>query len=119
MRKAKIKNNWERKCYSQNGFKGAFIKQRIEKSVEDESFDLAAELDEKVLAARSDIEALGFSVDELEEAVKNRSGAVEINGIHYEGGEQLEDAIMNGDAEKREDNDAGEVVETDAGGEDG
>ena len=92
---------------------------KIEKAVEDESFDLAAELDEKVLAARSDIEALGFSVDELEEAVKNRSGAVEINGIHYEGGEQLEDAIMNGDAEKREDNDAGEVVETDAGGEDG
>ena len=92
---------------------------KIEKAVEDESFDLAAELDEKVLAARSDIEALGFSVDELEEAVKNRSVSVEINGIHHEGGEQLEDAIMNGDAEKREDNDAREVIDTDAGSEDG
>jgi hypothetical protein len=91
----------------------------IEKAVEDESFDLAAELDEKVLAARSDIEALGFSVDELEEAVTNRSVAVEINGIQHEGGEQSEDVKMNGDAEKREDNDAGEFVDTDAGGEDG
>jgi hypothetical protein len=90
----------------------------IEEAVENESFDLAAELDEKVLAARSCIEALGFSLDELEEAAKKRSVAVQSNEIQHEGGEQFEDVKMSDDAETREENISG-IVDTDAEGEDG
>jgi hypothetical protein len=91
---------------------------KIEKAVEDELFDLAAELDEKVLAARSVIEALGFPLDQLKEAVKNRSLAAESKDIQHEGGDQLEDVKMNGNTENHEDYNENAVVDTDAGGED-
>jgi hypothetical protein len=72
----------------------------IEEAVENESFDVAADLDEKVRAARLGIEALGFPLDELEEAVNNRSVVVESDEIH-QCARQLEDVKMNDDAEIR------------------
>jgi len=50
----------------------------IESAVAEDEFDKAAELEEKLVSARSDIESLGFSVDELENALKNRSGKVAV-----------------------------------------
>jgi len=44
----------------------------IETAVANEDFDTAAELEEKIQLASSDIESLGFSIDDLEEALKNR-----------------------------------------------
>ena len=84
----------------------------IEEAVENESFDLAAELDEKVLAARLGIEALGFPLDELEEAAKNGSVAVERDEIQ-QCDEQMEDVKTNGDAEIREEV-IPAIVDTDA-----
>lgn len=44
----------------------------IENAVADEDFDMAAEIEEKVQVTRLDIESLGFSIDDMEEALKNR-----------------------------------------------
>mmetsp|Transcript_2251 Transcript_2251/g.3584 ORF Transcript_2251/g.3584 Transcript_2251/m.3584 type:complete len:1376 (-) Transcript_2251:62-4189(-) len=43
----------------------------IETAVATDNFDDAAELEEKVQVAKAEIESLGFSVDDLEEALKN------------------------------------------------
>jgi len=45
----------------------------IETAVANDDFDEAAELEEKAQSARSDIDSLGFSVEELEAALKNSS----------------------------------------------
>ena len=47
------------------------IEADIEIAVADENFEEAAELEEKVQVAKSEIESLGFSVDDLEQALKN------------------------------------------------
>ena len=44
----------------------------IKTAVADENFDDAAELEEKVQVAKTEIESLGYSVDDLEHALKNR-----------------------------------------------
>ena len=46
---------------------------KIEKAVNDELFDLADELDEKLQTVRSEIDSLGFSIEELEGALKDKS----------------------------------------------
>eukprot|EP00571_Detonula_confervacea_P011814 CAMPEP_0172301562 /NCGR_PEP_ID=MMETSP1058-20130122/3413_1 /TAXON_ID=83371 /ORGANISM="Detonula confervacea, Strain CCMP 353" /LENGTH=1518 /DNA_ID=CAMNT_0013011717 /DNA_START=111 /DNA_END=4667 /DNA_ORIENTATION=+ len=43
----------------------------IDEAVADEDYDVAAELEEKIQVARSDIESLGFSIDALEDALKD------------------------------------------------
>lgn len=45
---------------------------RVERAVADENFDDAANFEDRIEAARSDIEALGFSVQDLENALGNR-----------------------------------------------
>jgi hypothetical protein len=47
------------------------LEARIEIAVADENFDVAAKLEEDIQSARADIEALGFSVSELDEALAN------------------------------------------------
>ena len=51
----------------------------IEATVEDEDYDRAAELEKKIQSARSNIDSLGFSTDELDEALKQASDAKEDN----------------------------------------
>lgn len=51
----------------------------IEATVEDEDYDRAAELEKKIISARSNIDSLGFSTDELDEALKQASHAKEDN----------------------------------------
>merc|ERR1719410_901851 len=46
----------------------------VDDAVAKEDYDIAAELEENIQSARSDIELLGFSIDALEEALKNRHG---------------------------------------------
>jgi hypothetical protein len=46
---------------------------KIEKAVNDELFDLADELDVKLQTVRSEIDSLGFSIEELEGALKDKS----------------------------------------------
>ncbi|KAL7549050.1 hypothetical protein ACHAWF_012328 [Thalassiosira exigua] len=45
----------------------------IETAVSDDDFDKATELEAKVQSARSEIESLGFTIDDLEEAIQNGS----------------------------------------------
>ncbi|KAL7458359.1 hypothetical protein ACHAWC_009930 [Mediolabrus comicus] len=47
------------------------IEADIEIAVADENFEVAAELEEKVQVAKSEIDSLGFSVDDLEQALKD------------------------------------------------
>ena len=81
----------------------------IETAVEDENFDDAAELEEKVQVAKSDVENLGFSVDDLEEALRN--------GLRIDDGEadvvaETSDEVSQGQADSvdinEEDNDTKE-----------
>lgn len=51
----------------------------IETAVADEDFDLAAQLEEKVQAAHSDIASLGFTVDELDAAKNNADSTTTVS----------------------------------------
>lgn len=68
---------------------------KLENAVDDESFDLANELNEKMEAIRLEIEGLGFSTEDLEGALKDRSINGERNNEKYEGNEELEDVKTN------------------------
>lgn len=62
----------------------------IEIAIADDNFDAAAILEEKIQAARSDIEALGFSIHELDEALASTvpDAAVSSSAIDGEDGQR-------------------------------
>ena len=85
----------------------------IENAVADEDFEVAAELEEKVQSAKAEIESIGFSIDELEEALLNNNrDASDTPPSGNEGCNCAEEkALENGDAPTNGDID-GDCIDT-------
>ena len=92
----------------------------IENAAADEDFEVAAELEEKVQSAKAEIESIGFSIDELEEALLNNNrDASDTPPSFDEGCNGVEEkALENGDATNGDIDEDGDCIDTaDVGGE--
>ena len=70
----------------------------IENAVADEDFEVAEQLEEKVKSAKAEIQSIGFSIDELEEALNNRDASDSPPSVDERCNGVEENALKNGDA---------------------
>ncbi len=67
----------------------------VEGAIADENFDVAANFEEKIQAARSAIQSLGFSVEELEKALADRGPDASMPFSSVDGGDGQQDGEGN------------------------